>query len=97
MRVVNAPSNAVHVLMVSLDLQDVILQHPIIATGCRLHLDTITSAYLGTMPCRSEHVEWQFPLPEFLDPMTIYFQDWHLDANGALLESTSRLEVPIAK
>jgi hypothetical protein len=39
---------------------------------------------------------WNFPLPEWLTPTILYFQDWMLDNTGQFT-SSRRLSVPVTK
>ncbi|MCR9248384.1 MAG: hypothetical protein NXI31_25425 [bacterium] len=58
--------------------------------------DASTAARPGLMPLAiGSTVSWQFALPSWLDPVAFRFQDWLLD--GALFESTERLDVPVTK
>ncbi len=92
---VQLPASAGHFLAVSLAAADLPVVNPGVLTGCRLLIDT-GPAYLGNMGFRvGDDVVWRFPLPEWLPPTTLHFQDWIL--NGSQFESTRRLSVPVVK
>ena len=70
--------------------------HPAVTPGCRLLVDAFGPTYLATLPFQfGQQVTYTIALPEFLDPMTLYFQDWIFDGNT--FEGTQRLEVPLVK
>ena len=68
---------------------------PGVGAGCRLLVDSGAS-FLGTLAFQvGSSAAWDFPLPPWLPPLTLYFQDWALENNE--FTSTQRLEVPIYK
>ncbi len=91
----NSTLTAGHFLLVAIATQDVPVTVAWVAPGCRLLVDN-GGGFLGTMPFQfGMRPFWQFPLPEFLDPGDLYFQDWVIDNNQ--FTSTQRLRVPIIK
>ena len=51
---------------------------------------------MRTLPFQfTQQARYPIALPEWLGPMTLYFQDWVFDGN--VLEGSQRLEVPIIK
>ena len=91
----NATSTSGHLMFVSLGTANVPIVHPIVLPGCHLLIDT-GSGLLGSMSFQvGANATWQLPLPEPLQPVTLYFQDWILD--GATLTSSGRLSVPLVK
>jgi hypothetical protein len=91
----SAPAAAPHLMVVSLASANVLVAHPVVVSGCRLLVDT-GPALLGILPLQvGTAVGWELPLPEYLSPTTLYFQDWLLV--GTQLQSSARLVVPIVK
>ncbi len=87
--------SAMHFLMVSLVSTDQPLTHPAFPANCRL-LVSNNAGWLGTMPVQVGAAgQWGFPLPEWLPPLTLYFQDLVFD--GSVLRTSQRLEVPVVK
>jgi hypothetical protein len=83
-------------MFVSLGTFDAPVPHPIVAPSCRLLVD-IGAPLLGTMPLAvGSSAAWNFPLPEWLTPTILYFQDWMLDNTGQFT-SSRRLSVPVTK
>ncbi len=92
----NASASAAHFLLVSLASSNALIIHPAVLPNCSLLVDAQSANYLGTMPLHfGSSTNWQLSLPEWLGPMTLYFQDWVLE--GTTLTSTQRLEVPLIK
>ncbi len=92
----NAPPAAGHFLLVSLTTANVPVVDPVVFPGCRLLVQAAGPGYLGMMSFQfGPYVSWNLALPEWLDPMTLHFQDWLLD--GSHFYSTQRLSVPIVK
>ncbi|MCA8952492.1 MAG: hypothetical protein KDE27_23475 [Planctomycetes bacterium] len=85
-----------HFLLVSLTTTDFPLLYPGVAPGCRLLVPAGGPYYLATLPFQyGATVSWEIALPEWLDPMTLCFQDWLFD--GQLIRGTRALSVPLAK
>ncbi len=96
--VLSAPAGSGHFMLVSLAPENLQIIDPAVGSGCFLLVDN-GPAYLGTMNFQLAPSQgfprWTFPLPEWLPPLTLYFQDWVFD--GTRFESTRRLEVPVIK
>ncbi|MCR9248003.1 MAG: hypothetical protein NXI31_23475 [bacterium] len=93
--VYNAQSTTGHFLLVSLGTSSQPIVDPAVAAGCNLLVDN-GAGLLGTMAFRiGADVSWQLPLPEWLPPLTLHFQDWLLD--GTTFRSSRRLTVPVVK
>ena len=94
---INNPGTPVgHFPIVSLGTTDLLIVDPAVFPGCRLLVQATGPNYLATLPFQfGETVDYTIALPEFLDPMTLYFQDWMFD--GTLFYGTQRLTVPIVK
>ncbi len=91
------PGSAVSVLGLSLRSSNINIGGiPGVGFRCRDLIAAQTSAFLGFFDIRiGASGEWQLPLPEFVSPMTLNFQAFHLNAAGDQFLSTQRLEVPI--
>ena len=71
---------------------------PAVHPGCWLNVPNTGPLHLATLPVRfGPSTLWQIDLPEFLDPMTLWFQGVHFDAAGTEVFTTDRLGVPIVK
>ncbi|MCR9247435.1 MAG: hypothetical protein NXI31_20585 [bacterium] len=85
-----------HFVVVALAPHDLPIVHPDVTPGCRLLVDAFGPSYLATLPFQfGTQATYTVALPEWLDPMTLYFQDWLFDGN--VLEASQRLAVPIVK
>lgn len=94
--VYNSSASAAHFLLVSLASSNALIIHPAVLPNCSLLVDAQSANYLGTMPLHiGASSQWSFALPEWLGPLTLYFQDWVLE--GTTLTSTQRLTVPFVK
>ncbi|MCA8965108.1 MAG: hypothetical protein KDC48_09475, partial [Planctomycetes bacterium] len=94
--VTGAAPAAGHFLLVSLATADLPVFDPAVSPGCRLLVQAGGAGYLGMMSFQlGNAVSWTLALPEWLDPMTLHFQDWTFD--GSSFQSTERLSVPIVK
>jgi len=92
----NGAPPSFHLLLVSTGVLDLPVVHPVVASGCRLLVDTTAPAYVGMLTEGPSYpVVFPFALPEFLPPLFLFFQDWLFDGNE--LRSTQRLTVPIAR
>ena len=92
----NSSASAAHFLLVSLASSNALIIHPAVLPNCSLLVDAQSANYLGTMPLHiGASSQWSFALPEWLGPLTLYFQDWVLE--GTTLTSTQRLTVPFVK
>ena len=70
---------------------------PGVGAGCRLLVDSGAS-FLGTLAFQvGSSAAWDFPLPPWLPPLTLYFQDWYIHPLTNTIYSTRRLSVPIVK
>ncbi len=93
-RVAGAPIGALHYLLVSLTSVQVPLVGPGVAPGC---WQLVPFQFLWSGPRSGPEAVWPFPLPEFLPPITLQFQDVHLDITTGLAQTTSRLTVDVTR
>lgn len=70
---------------------------PPFANGCWLHISSVSPDLLGLFPVAiGASPSFPLPLPEFLQPSVMHFQDLHTVGNGNLdFVTTERLEVPV--
>ncbi len=98
-RVTGAPTSAVHVLLLATGTTNMSLNGIApFEVGCRLLVPASGPQFLGSLlVVGGSDARWNIPLPEFLSPQTLYFQDVHLTTGGATLQTTGRLVVDIIK
>jgi len=98
-RVLNAPANAVHFLiMASAGANQPLNGIPGIHSGCWLLVPNTGPDHIGVLDFQiGANVSWDLTIPAGLAAGTFYFQDFHTDAGMTELFSTQRLTVPIAR
>jgi hypothetical protein len=101
-RVNGASANAIHLLVLATappPAPYVFFGLPPFVNGCWLLVPSIGPDYLGIIDVQvGSSLTTILPLPEQLNNMTLYFQDFHTDASGNFsLLSTKRLDVPLVK
>lgn len=97
-RATGAPSGTAHFLAMSTGTVSTVPAVPGIQAGCRVLVDLSASNYLGILGVQvGSQVEWDLPIPEFLTPIPVYFQDWHLDGSGTRFQSSGRLELQLLR
>ncbi|MCR9245414.1 MAG: hypothetical protein NXI31_10305 [bacterium] len=83
-------------MLVSLSHANLPVASPLVPTNCRLFVDIGAPNFLAALPYQYGTTGgWQFPLPEWLDPLTLHFQAWLFD--GSSFQSTSRLVVSFVR
>lgn len=95
----NAPAGALMTVLVGTAPFSAVLNGiPPIVNGCWLLVPNVGPDALGFLPgAIGPNHSWTLPLPESLDPLTIYFQGVHFDATNTQVYTTQRLTVPIVK
>ncbi|MCR9246862.1 MAG: hypothetical protein NXI31_17655 [bacterium] len=71
---------------------------PVVQPGCWLNVPNTGAGALGTMPFGfGPTLLYDFDLPEWLPPLTLYFQGVHFDAANTTVVTTERFAVPVVK
>ena len=96
--VTGAAIDSIHLMALSLAPATLPLTGiPPFANGCWLNISSVSPDFLGLFPVEiGAAPSFALPLPEFLPPSVLHFQDLHTVGNGNLqFVTTERLEVPI--
>jgi hypothetical protein len=97
-RVQGAGANDLHLMLLAIGTANVPIAHPILGNGCTLLVPFTGPEYIASLPpLVGNDAQWTLPLPEALSPVTLYFQDWVLQANNGLFWGTGRLSVPLTR
>ncbi|MCR9243486.1 MAG: hypothetical protein NXI31_00535 [bacterium] len=96
LRIDNNGTPVGHFVIVAVGTTNLPIVHPSVFPGCRLLVQASGPGYLTTLPFQyGPTATYTIALPEWLDPMTFYFQDWMFD--GTLFYGSKRLSVPVVK
>ncbi len=92
-----APAGALQVALVGYQVaSQPLVSIPGVQSGCWLLVPNTGAGHLGILPLQvGGTVAWDLPLPEWLDPLDLYFQGFHSDAAMTNFLSTQRLNVPV--
>ncbi|MCA8963447.1 MAG: hypothetical protein H6838_09755 [Planctomycetes bacterium] len=92
----NGNPGDLHLAVMSLASSNFMILDPAVPLGCRLLVDIGQPNYLGILPFRvGTTANWFIGFPEWLDSMTLYFQDVVFD--GSYFRGSQGLAVPIVK
>ncbi|MCA8948558.1 MAG: hypothetical protein KDE27_03605 [Planctomycetes bacterium] len=98
-RLTGLPSGALATVFVGLQpFSQLLTGTPFVEPGCWLLVPNTGPTSLGQLPIAfGPTASYAFDLPEWLDPMTLYFQGVHFNAAGNQVQTTQRLTVSIVK
>lgn len=97
-RVQGAGTNDLHLMLLAIGTANVPVAHPLLGNGCTLLVPFTGPEYVVSLPpLVGNDAQWTLPLPEALPAITLYFQDWVLQANNGLFWGTGRLNVPLTR